>query len=155
MGVELVLLHDRRIVPNRHRHSSDGAMEQQTTFLSVLTKSVIGSFPEVAEADISFESDRRVLEVSEAADSEAGDQPEECEMESDSDSGSSDMEVLSRSAPKRIKKPCSVEGCSTMAHVRGLCSKHGGYTGCLEDGSSKHAVSGGLCAAHMKSLIRN
>jgi hypothetical protein len=69
-------------------------------------------------------------------------------MESDSDSGGSDREVLSGSAPKRIKKPCSVEGCSTYANKRGLCGKHGGRTKCREDGCSKHAQSGGLCMAH-------
>ena len=69
-------------------------------------------------------------------------------MESDCDSGGSDREVLSRSAPKRIKKPCSVEGCSTYANKRGLCSKHGGYTGCREEGCSKVARAGGLCTAH-------
>ena len=69
-------------------------------------------------------------------------------MESDSDSGGSDREVLSGSAPKRIKKSCSVEGCCTLAALRGLCSKHGGYTGCREEGCSKRASSGGLCKAH-------
>ena len=69
------------------------------------------------------------------------------EMESDSDG--SDREERPRSAAsKRIRKPCSVEGCSTLAHRRGLCSKHGGYTRCREEGCEKVAVSGGLCIAH-------
>jgi hypothetical protein len=66
------------------------------------------------------------------------------EMESDSDG--SDGEGLPRSAAsKRIRKPCSVEGCSTLAAVRGLCKKHGGYTRCREEGCEKQAQSGGLC----------
>ena len=69
--------------------------------------------------------------------------------EMESDSGGSDGEERPRSAAsKRIRKPCSVEGCSTLAQKRGLCSKHGGYTRCREEGCEKATQSGGLCIAH-------
>ena len=72
------------------------------------------------------------------------------EMESDSEG--SDREERPRSAAsnasKSIRKPCSVEGCSTLANLRGLCGKHGGYTRCREEGCEKAAQSGGLCIAH-------
>ena len=32
--------------------------------------------------------------------------------------------------------------------MRGLCSKHGGYTRCREEGCEKQARAGGLCKAH-------
>jgi hypothetical protein len=95
-------------------------------------------------------------------------------MESDSDG--SDREERPRSAAsKRNRKPCSVEGCSTLAQVRGLCmphggsssrkpcsvegcstlsasrglcGKHGGRTRCREEGCEKQAQAGGLCIAH-------
>ena len=67
-------------------------------------------------------------------------------------SDGSNMEGLPRSGEskksKRIKKPCSVEGCCTLAHLRGLCSKHGGYTSCDEEGCTEVAKAGGLCIAH-------
>jgi hypothetical protein len=44
------------------------------------------------------------------------------------------------------RKPCSVEGCSTLAQIRGLCSKH--CNTCREDGCIKAAKIGGLCVAH-------
>ena len=53
-------------------------------------------------------------------------------LELESDSDGSDREGLPRSAAsKRIRKPCSVEGCSTLAQ-RGLCQKH--VTKCHEEG---------------------
>jgi hypothetical protein len=41
-----------------------------------------------------------------------------------------------------------VEGCSTAAKIRGLCSKHGGGTRCRQEGCTKAAKAGGLCKAH-------
>ena len=41
-----------------------------------------------------------------------------------------------------------MEGCCTLARLRGLCSKHGGYTRCGEEGCTKAAKAGGLCVAH-------
>jgi hypothetical protein len=35
-----------------------------------------------------------------------------------------------------------VEGCSTLANVRGLCGKHGGYTGCREEGCTMQDRAG-------------
>ena len=52
-----------------------------------------------------------------------------------------------RAAKRAAKqKPCSVEGCNTGAHSRGLCQKHGNP--CREESCEKQAVSGGLCRAH-------
>jgi hypothetical protein len=47
---------------------------------------------------------------------------------------------------KRQKKPCSVEGCSTLAASRGLCRKHGNT--CREESCDKVAHAGRLCTAH-------
>jgi hypothetical protein len=69
----------------------------------------------------------------------------------DNESDCSEREVLHRSGASRrirIRKPCSVEGCSTLSQQRGLCGKHGGRAGCREEGCTKAAVSGGLCFAH-------
>ena len=46
------------------------------------------------------------------------------------------------------KKPCSVEGCTTLANRWGLCGKHGGSARCSEEGCDKLAKKGGLCIAH-------
>ncbi len=50
------------------------------------------------------------------------------------------------------RKPCSVEGCTTLAHRWGLCSKHGGVARCSEEGCDKQAVKGGLCKVHLNSM---
>ena len=44
-----------------------------------------------------------------------------------------------------------MEGCATLAHAFGYCSKHGGYYRCKQDGCEKAAKKGGLCIAHFKS----
>ena len=49
------------------------------------------------------------------------------------------------------RKPCLMEGCATLAHKYGYCSKHGGYIRCKQDGCEKYARKGGLCIAHFKS----
>ena len=49
------------------------------------------------------------------------------------------------------RKPCSVEGCGTLAVSRGLCVKHGGDTArkpCLVEGCGTLARNRGLCKKH-------
>jgi len=49
---------------------------------------------------------------------------------------------------RRIRKSCSIDGCTTAANKGGLCTRHGGVDKCRHDGCSKNAVKKGLCVAH-------
>eukprot|EP00729_Bicosta_minor_P033015 gene33015-biopygen10761 len=50
-------------------------------------------------------------------------------------------------------KPCSVEGCTTKATARGLCSKHGAKGKCVTMGCVANARKrGGHCFAHKKKV---
>eukprot|EP00729_Bicosta_minor_P032489 gene32489-biopygen21137 len=52
-----------------------------------------------------------------------------------------------------LLKPCSVEGCTTKAQVRGLCSKHGANGKCVQMGCVTNALKrGGHCFAHSKKV---
>eukprot|EP00729_Bicosta_minor_P007310 gene7310-biopygen16918 len=51
------------------------------------------------------------------------------------------------------RNPCSVEGCTTKAKARGLCSKHGAYGKCVTMGCVTNARKrGGHCFAHGKKV---
>eukprot|EP00729_Bicosta_minor_P032959 gene32959-biopygen13735 len=53
------------------------------------------------------------------------------------------------------KKPCSVEGCTTKAMARGLCSKHGAYGKCVKMGCVTNAQKrGGHCKKHSKKVAK-
>jgi hypothetical protein len=49
---------------------------------------------------------------------------------------------------RRIRKSCSIDGCTTAANKGGLCTRHGGVDKCKHDGCFKNAVKKGLCVAH-------
>jgi hypothetical protein len=51
----------------------------------------------------------------------------------------------------KIRKVCSVLGCSTFTVGRGLCAKHGGRKTCSVDGCSFNATARGVCRLHDKS----
>eukprot|EP00729_Bicosta_minor_P032723 gene32723-biopygen30523 len=52
-----------------------------------------------------------------------------------------------------LLKPCSMEGCTTNAKARGLCSKHGAYGKCVTMGCVTNArKKGGHCSKHSKKV---
>ena len=58
--------------------------------------------------------------------------------------------VKKRKGPPVQGKQCSVEGCGTLVHSRGLCRKHGGGTKklCLVEGCGTLPQTRGLCRKH-------
>ncbi|KDO18959.1 hypothetical protein SPRG_21414 [Saprolegnia parasitica CBS 223.65] len=48
------------------------------------------------------------------------------------------------------KRHCSEPGCTTQAHARGLCVRHGGGRPCAAPGCPLHARTRGFCARHAR-----
>lgn len=62
-----------------------------------------------------------------------------------------DGSVVLRSS--RLKKNCSVAGCSKWPQLEGLCKAHGGSRRCPMAGCGRAVRSQGLCSAHCKKRL--
>lgn len=62
--------------------------------------------------------------------------------------GGTDNEATRRKRRAKRNKPCSAKGCTTNAHARGLCVKHGANGHCSVQGCSTNAHTRGLCRKH-------
>ncbi|KAF0720473.1 Aste57867_266 [Aphanomyces stellatus] len=49
-----------------------------------------------------------------------------------------------------VKKKCTEDGCTSVAHKRQKCVRHGGGRQCHIDGCKTHARSGGYCFHHAR-----
>ncbi|KAF0699732.1 Aste57867_9723 [Aphanomyces stellatus] len=53
-----------------------------------------------------------------------------------------------RHSPSETVRRCSEGGCSSQAHLRGKCFRHGGSRLCKADGCATYARNRGFCARH-------
>ena len=56
---------------------------------------------------------------------------------------------------RRVRKVCSAEGCTTLAHARGICVKHGANGTCkFAECTANAKKKGGHCSKHMRQVAK-